>query len=367
MDNKNKISNGVNIYITNKFVKNIRYLPVLFPILGPLKDEKRLFADLGDRAFKKPVFNLVADIDEADFVLFPHDFYYFMIGMISKEYLDEHVLFSQKHKKKLLIFDLSDLTDREINVPNSIVFRVAGYMYRQKENEITMPYFVEDLSKYQEITWRKKGEKPVIGFCGWAALKNKKQKIKFWLKTFLMSVRIFLSPDRNLEAHRQGIYFRMKAIKILEKCNNIFRNFIIRKSYSSHKTTIELPVEEARKQYIENISNSDFTLCTKGDSNSSYRFFEILSLGKIPLVVNTDCTFPLKNVLDYSKFSVFIDYRNLDNICEVIKDFYSEISDEDFIQMQKTARTVFEKYLNANAFLSYILPILAEKERKNFR
>jgi hypothetical protein len=340
----------VNVYITNKFVENIRYLPVLFPIFGPLKDEKRLFADLGDRAFKEPVFNLVANIDEADFVLFPHDFYYFMIGRIPKEYLDEHVLLSQKHKKKLLIFDLSDLTEREIDVPNSIVFRIAGYGHRQKENEIIMPSFVEDLSEYKKNIWRQKSEKPVVGFCGWGELKNAGQKIKLWLKNFLISDK----------AHKRGIYFRMKAIKILERCNNITQNFIIRKSYSSHKLTIELPPEEARRQYIENISGSDFTLCVRGDANTSYRFFETLSLGRIPLVIDTDCVFPLKDMIDYNEFTLIVNYRDIDNICGIVENFYKKISNEEFMQMQKAARTVFEKYLSAKAFLSYILPILAK-------
>jgi hypothetical protein len=357
----------VNVYITKKFVKDLRYLPVLFPILGPIKDEKRLFADLGDRAFKEPVFNLVKNIDEADFVLFPYDFYYFMIGKISKEYLDEHVLLVQKHKKKLLIFDLSDLTEKEIDVPDSIVFRIAGYKHRQRENEITMPTFIEDLSDYKKIEWREKGEKPVIGFCGRAGFKNTKEKVKTFLKNILITARIFLTRDKNLWAHRPAIYFRMKAIKILEKCSKVLCNFIIRKSYSSHKLTIELPVEEARKQYIDNMVDSDFALCIRGDANSSCRFFEALSLGRIPLVVDTDCTFPLKEVIDYSKFSIFIDYGNLGNIGEVVKNFYNKISNEEFIEMQKAARLAFERYLSTGAFLRYILPILAEKERENHK
>lgn len=329
-------------------MKNIRYLPVLYPILGPLKDERHIFADKGERAFKEPVFNLVENVEEADFLLFPHDFYYFIIGMIPKEFLDEHVLLAQKYQKKLLIFDLSDLTEKEINVPNSIVFRIAGYRHRQKENEIIMPYFSEDLSQYQKVTRREKGEKPVIGFCGWGELRNTRQRIKLWLKNFLISD----------QAHKQGIYFRIKAIKILKKCNKIIPNFIIRKSYSSHQSTIELPVEQARRQYIENISNSDFTLCVRGDANFSYRFFETLSLARIPLVVDTDCVFPLNDIIDYNKFAFIVDYKNLENICGIIKDFYINISNEEFIEMQKNARMAFKNYLSTTAFLKYILPKL---------
>jgi hypothetical protein len=352
----------VKVYLTKKFVKNIRYLPVLYPILGELKDEKRLFADLGERAFKEPVFNLTENIEEADFILFPHDFYFFMVGMIPQSFLDEHVSLAEKYQKKLLIFDLSDLTEREINVPYSIVFRIAGYTHRQKENEIVMPTFIEDLSSYRKVFWREKSEKPSIGFCGRAGFKNLRERLGSLFKNTLITLKIIFGGDKNLETHRPPIAFRMKVMKILEKCPRLLTNFVVRRSYSSHVKTVELPPEELRKQYIATIVDSDFTLCVRGDANSSCRFFEALSLGRIPLVVDTDCAFPLKDVIDYSKFSVFIDHKDIKKICGFVENFYNKISGEKFIEMQKAARAAFENYLSTTAFLKYILPVLASKE-----
>ena len=131
------------VYITGEFLKNKSYLPVLFPNFGELKNEKRLFADLGNRAFKRQVFDIVTDINEADFILLPHDF--FDVITTDKNYLQRHIDLAHQHHKKLLIFDLSDYTEREIDVPEAWVFRIAGYRSQMKNNVIIMPKFVEDL------------------------------------------------------------------------------------------------------------------------------------------------------------------------------------------------------------------------------
>ena len=339
----------VNVYITGKFLDNVRYLPILFPHLGPLKNEKRLFSDKGYLSFKEPAFNLVSDLQKADFILLPHE--YFDVLKTDLAFLDEHTRLSQESGKKLLIFDLSDYTDKEINVSNAFVFRIAGYSHNRRANEIIMPYFVEDLLSGGEIVYRKKGEKPIIGFCGWAGFSSLSGWIRFYLKNYLIAAK----------THRQGIYFRRRTIGELSKSNLVKTNFIIRKSYSSHKNTIEDEPENIRREYINNMISSDFALCVRGDSNSSTRFFEALSLGRPPLFINTDCILPLEDELDYKKFAVFVDYRDIDRAAEIVSNFYMDLSSDDFMAMQKNAREAFEKYLTPVVFLRYILPILAKK------
>lgn len=348
-----------NIYITGEFLKGKRYLPVLYPNLGELKNEKCLFSDLGNRAFKRQVFNVVANINNADFILLPHDF--FDVTAADKNYLQKHIELARQSGKKLLIFDLSDYTDREIDAPDSWVFRMAGYRGRMKNNVIIMPAFVEDLSQYGKIFWRKKNGRPVIGFCGWAEFKNWCDRLKFFLKNLLIDLRSIAMRDGSFKAHKQGIYFRMRAIKALRKCRDVTVNFIIRGSYSSHINTIEVSSEDARRQYVDNILNSDLLLATRGDANYSCRFYEILSLGRAPLFIDTNCILPLEDVIDYKKFVLFTDYQNLKNIGKVAADFYNNLNNEEFALMQMSAREAFVKYLNPISFLEYILPKLTEK------
>jgi len=104
--------------------------------------------------------------------------------------------------------------------------------------------------------------------------------------------------------------------------------------------------------------NSDFALSIKGDGNFSLRFFEALSLGRIPLFVNTDCVLPLENIIDYKKFVVFVDHKDIKRIDVILSDFYKNLSDDDFVEMQKQAREAFEKYLRIDSFFKLIPDIL---------
>lgn len=348
----------VNVYITKEFLPKVRYLPILFPYLGELRNEKQLFADLGRRAFRDTAFNLATDIESSDFVLLPHEYF----DVIKKDvaYLSRHLELAKKYGKKLLIFDTSDYTDIEINVPEAIVFRVACYRSRKKDNEIIMPAFVEDLSSCADLCWRVKSELPTIGFCGWGSLPDFKSRVNLSIKNFAISLKRAIRRDGSLEATKRGIYFRIKAINKIKRCNEVTPQFILRKSYSSHVDTIELPPERARMEYVRNILDSDLSLVVRGDANMSYRFYEILSLGRIPLFIDTDCVLPLENVIDYKKFVLFVDYRNMDNICETVLNFYKNTNEYDFVAMQKTAREMFEKYLTPSCFLKHTLPLLVK-------
>jgi len=349
----------VKVYITDKKISGLRYLPVLNPFFGHIKNEKRLFADMAQEEFTEPVFDLVKDIKEADFVLLPYE--YFLIEDTGRyDYLNEYVELSKKHGKKLLVFDLSDFDQKDINIPNAYVFRIGGFDFRQKENEFIMPTFVEDLSKEHKIEYRTKSGKPTVGFAGRAGFDNLKSRIKFHLRNTFIDFNMIVTDNKNLEAGKNGIYFRKKSVKTLEKCKNIITNFIIRRSYSSHINTVELPPEEIRKQYIDNLVSSDFALCVRGDANASCRFYEAISLGRVPLVVATNSIWPLWEDLDYSKFALIIDFKDLNKVCNIVSDFYKNISNDEFVEMQKNARQVFEGYLSVKGYLKYILPKLAK-------
>ncbi|MEK7172576.1 MAG: exostosin family protein, partial [Patescibacteria group bacterium] len=226
-----------------------------------------------------------------------------------------------------------------------------------KPNEIIMPAYVEDLSGSDGMQLRSKSRRPIVGFCGWADFENSRQKIFFYLKRAVLDVQN-LFFGRPVVVRRRGLWFRKKVLHALESSSLVEANFIIRNSFSGHVATIKNSPEEARKEYIDNISNSDFTLAVKGYGNFSLRFYETLSLGRIPLFINTDCVLPLEDRIDYRDFVVFIDYKNLNQVDKIVADFYENMTGEKFIEMQKRAREVFEKYLRIDAFFALIPDML---------
>lgn len=350
----------IKVYISDKKIDGLRYLPILNPFFGHKRREDRLFADKAQESFTEPAFELVKQVEDSDFILLPYEFF-LIKDRGHQDYLDYYIKLSKEYNKKLLIFDLSDFDKRDISVPNSYVFRIGGFDFKSKKNEFIMPTFVEDLSVYSNIKYTNKKDIPTVGFCGRAGFETFKRKVKSYIKNILLDIAVFFTRNKTLTSHKEGIYFRIKAIQTLTKCNKLNTDFIIRKFYSSHISTIKLSKDIIRKEYIENLQNSDFALCIRGAANASCRFYEALSLGKIPVIIKTNSVWPLSDTIDYSKFSLMIDFSDLDTMCKKITDFYKNINNEEFIQMQKNARKIFETHLNVKEFLKITLQKLKDK------
>ncbi len=331
------------------YIKQLNYphLPILYPNLGFIDKKKSLFINEAFKYYTEPVFSIVANPAEADYFLIPHEFF---LSENDASYLGEYTALAQRYNKKILVFTHTDY-DREIKLPHAIVFRISQYGHKKKPNEVIMPPYAEDLLGSNSLLVRQKqNRKVVIGFCGWANLTSPRERAGYY---FNLAVSLFKTP-----AQRSGIWFRKKAIKILQKSSLVQTNFLIRDSFSGHRFTIKQDPAAARRDYVDNMLNSDLALAVKGGGNNSLRFYEALSLGRIPLLINTDCPLPLEGIINYKEFVLFIDYKDINKIDVITSDFYSKLSSDDFEHRQRRAREVFEKYLRIDSFFKQIPDIL---------
>lgn len=95
---------------------------------------------------------------------------------------------------------------------------------------------------------------------------------------------------------------------------------------------------------------SDYIVCLRGGGNFSVRFYEALSLGKIPVFVDTDCVLPYDHLIDYRSFCVWIDQEKIPQISEAVAEFHSSISPEAFRELQLRCREMWRKYLSKDGF-----------------
>ena len=263
--------------------------------------------------------------------------------------------------KPLLIDGVGDI---ENPVPREIlVLRYGGYRFSRTPNEIIIPPYANDLLEAYcdgKVRFREWQELPVVGFSGWATL-TLVQEARARLKELPDRLRgIFASRYR---AKKKGVFFRRKALAILKRSRQVALNVLARSSYSGHTDTASNNAETLRKEFVDNLLGSDYGLDIRGDANASTRLFEMLSLGRIPVIVDTERNFPLSDTLDYSSFSLIVDFRDLARLPDMIAEFHAGLTAEKFELMQKNARDAYRNYFRVDA----LTPHLMEEIRKRAR
>ncbi len=338
------------------FTKDLLVIPLLFPFFGSMFRGNSPYVEQAHKyGFDSKYFELVSSIHDAEYVLVPYD--YWQIQRRHPELLAQIIKEAQDAKKPILI-DASGDVSGKIDVPNSRVLRINQYRHDLPNNEITVPVPCEDLLEshaHGQIVVREKGEMPVIGFVGWGKL-SLRQRTRTLVKE--LPLRLLSLLIRRYVVYRKGVFWREKAIRIFERSSKIKTNFVIRTSYSGNiRTLVGDPVKN-REEFVRNIINSDYTLVVRGDANAATRFYETLALGRIPVVIDTECMFPLEDKINYREFCVFVNYTDLKKAPEILADFHKKLSSEEFLAMQQKARYVFKDYLRYDAFSRHLVASL---------
>jgi len=291
---------------------------------------------------------LVSTPAEADYFLIPQAVT--ALTPAVNRYLDEIRELAKASKKKMIVFIGGDLS-HNIFIDDMIVLKGSQYSRLKRANEIIVPPLVEDLSPEANqplaggIKIRLKADQPTVGFCGWAAAGNLAGWLKYWFKNLKPGSVVF----------RKGLYFRRRAIKALKQSNLVKTNFLIRRSFSGNLKTASGDPAKLRREYLENIVNSDFILAPKGDGNFSLRFYETLSAGRIPVLIDTDCVLPLEGEINYDEVMVRVPYRQIAQIGGIVNNWYRQLSPKEWAEKQKSARRLFAERLRYDQFFNLLL------------
>jgi hypothetical protein len=234
--------------------------------------------------------------------------------------------------------------------PRAYVFRLSVYRSTMRPQDIVIPTETEDLGA-KGISLRPKTALPTVSFCGMAGLPTFRSRLRFIAQNILYDLRSLGNPSYVFR--KRGIYWRQKAIQACKNSSAIITSFIVRKSFSGHARTISLNPLRARQEFIENLRDSDFALTPKGDGNYSNRFLEALSLGRVPVLIDTDTVLPLESVIKYEKCVVRIPAALLRGTPRLVRAFYDGHSEEAWNESQRYAREVYERYLRFDRFFLF--------------
>lgn len=235
-------------------------------------------------------------------------------------------------------FSLGDFTDTVRFDPRLRVFRLSTYRSTLALQDVVMPTLTEDLGR-SGIVLREKRERPVVSFCGMAGFPSAKAWIKYCVKNML------LPPARRI-----GVYWRRAAMRACGDSPLLETNFIVRKSFSGDRRTVELDPAQARRDFIASIVEADFVLAPKGDGNYSNRFLEALSLGRIPVLIDTEAVLPFEDRIDYAQVIVRVPMREVRKMPQYVRAWYDALTPEEWQERQRLARETFDRYLRQDSF-----------------
>tara|TARA_B100000927_G_C16444616_1_gene461242 strand:- start:573 stop:1505 length:933 start_codon:yes stop_codon:yes gene_type:complete len=255
------------------------------------------------------LFIYVDNIKDCDIIVFPYKF----AGTNDNKF---NILFnlSQNLKKPLYIFFNDDYDKPLLPYSQYIkIYRTSFNKSTKNENEFSLPAFSPDYFDNNYL----QNPKLSIGYCG-----HKIHGRDSYLNLFLNS--------------------------------NIETNFILRNGFWAPG----IDKLQARKEYIENIDTNLFTFCYRGAGNFSYRFYDVMMMGRIPILVKTDSVYPFEDKYDLNSVGIVLDEisiknKNLDLI-KIVKEYF-ENNKNNLYNIQKQNREIWEKYYSCCGFLKNII------------
>jgi hypothetical protein len=171
----------------------------------------------------------------------------------------------------------------------------------------------------------------------------------------LVSVPRLNYPKRHL-ASFVGTYttheLRVNMFNTLNKSDGIY--------FEGRNIWVNKVPDSLADKFIQSTLESKFCLAPRGYGRSSFRFFEAMLLDCVPVYFWDDIEWlPYKNILDYSKFSVSIQERDMGKTHDILR----SISEEKYQSMLEEIRKV-RHYFTLEGMSEYICAFL-EKAPKN--
>ena len=215
--------------------------------------------------------------------------------------------------KIIYIFLISDSCE-QFTIPENIrLYRTSLYKSKQNKNEYLLPYIWGGITK--SVPNLEKGKCPIVGFCG----------------------------VRDGRVHSK---FRKKTLELFKSNKNIKSNFIIRKNFwggNPHDPKLVYDFEN-------NMISSHFNVCNRGIGNFSMRFYQTLSCGRIPILLNTDMILPFEEEINWNDIIILGDTEE-----ELVTNVLYCWNTKNILEMQIKCKEIYNKYFSNTNFLDKVL------------
>jgi hypothetical protein len=266
---------------------------------------------------------------------------------------------ASRAKKPFLIWHTGDL-DPILPSADWIVFVNAIDRSKRRRGWFVAPRFIEDplISYGQDFPMaREKGDSPRVGFCGYAS--SSALKLGYSLLQNL-GFRLGYHAGRKMyepPSFVPATLLRAKVLRALERDARVATDFIVRTRYKTGSA----------QEFYRNILETDYTVCVRGYGNWSVRLYETLACGRIPVLIDTDCTLPFHDTIDWKHYCVWVPESHASRVGEYVGDFHRSMSAAAFREQQRECRRLWESRLSRKGFLSHLHEYFAGPLLPNLR
>lgn len=292
-------------------------------------------------------------LQKADVAVFPVAYEHVRRNSKARERLRQFAGRARQAGKPTAIFFGSD-SDEDVPY-GTTVFRTSLYRSSRKPNEFAMPAWSNDfVAKYLggELPIRPRRARAIVGFCGHAPPKTTSLTLVQRVKRLLSTGKRLLESPKSYG--RANAAIRTAALQALAASTWVDTNFIVHERFwggAFLAGQLDLVgAHRARQQYVQNMVGSDYILCARGGGNFSFRLYEALSCGRIPLFVDTDCVLPYHSEIDWKAYCVWVDEKDIDHIGERVAEFHKSLSLCEFTDLQQRCQRLWENYLSPEGF-----------------
>lgn len=329
----------------------ITYPPLFYALWGkPAEQINSVWNGVFDSYIEKGnSFFDIFSLDKADCAILPGDWEPILSNEENQKKIVEFVEKVKHSGKPLISFFSGDCSHLDLPIESDMVFRNSLYRSLRKNSDFAIPAWGSDLvEEYldNQIPIRQKSIKPLIGFCGYLVNRNLKTNLKLILHR---SEKWFL--NRKVPRYHIGHVLRTQALSILSKSSLVETNFVERKKVFFDELSVNSQ-QQRKKEFVQNMVESDYIFCCRGSGNYSFRFYEALCCGRIPIFLDTDCVLPYDFEIDWKKYCIWVDESDISQIDRKIAEFHENISAREFIDLQYECRRIWKERIAPEGFFA---------------
>jgi hypothetical protein len=159
--------------------------------------------------------------------------------------------------------------------------------------------------------------------------------------------------DHHAAPWTSHVALRAEALRRLDASPRVVTDFVVRDRY---RAGLRDPAarrdlsEPSTVEFHDNVLRTDYTVCVRGGGNFSVRLYEALCLGRVPVLVDTDCILPWRGALDWDELAVVVDAADLDELPDRLADRHGALGDGELATWHRRCRRTWEQWLSLEGF-----------------